>query len=86
MCHILPGTKPFRVKNPYGADTITTDLYSGLDGAAEFGCSESFLPDHAGSAHDQEFRNRYVVARLRISRYGKNFNFRATWYADVSQV
>lgn len=87
MPHILPGTKPFRVKNPYGADTITTDLYSGLDVALQnSGVVNPFFQITQDPRTTKSFENRYVGSAFTDITLLKNFNFRATWYADVSQV
>jgi hypothetical protein len=41
MPQVSPGTKQFFVKNPYQADSLYMDMYSGLDvGPSEFWCGE----------------------------------------------
>jgi len=84
---ISAGTKQFLVKNPYGTDSIDMDIYSGLDvGLQSSGVVNPLL-------RVQNEWNKVINIEYRTvgSAYGeinflKNFTFRSTVYADISNI
>lgn len=87
MPHISADTKPFLVKNPYGSDSITMDLYSGLDVALQnSGVVNPFFQITQDPRTTISYEHRYVGNVYADLTFLKNFNFRSTWYADVSEV
>lgn len=87
MPQISAGTKQFQVRNPYGTDTITTNIYSALDvGLQSSGVINPLL--HLENEWD---KTKGVEYRTVGSVFGeitflKYFNFRSTVYADLSTV
>ncbi len=80
-------TKNFRVANPYGTDTINLDLYSGADpGLQSSGVQNPLinLENHWNKVLSYELRT--VGSLYADITFLKNFNFRATLYADVSTI
>lgn len=80
-------TKPFRVKNPYGSDSINANLYSGLDVALQNSGVVNPLLEIENTwdkTISTEFRN--VGSVYADVTFLKDFNFRSTWYADMSTV
>ena len=84
---VSAGTKPFRVANPYGTDTITENLYSGLDVALQ----------NSGVVNPllqlQNTWNKYIGMEYREvgSVYAeitflKYLTFRSTFYGDISNI
>lgn len=87
MPQIVPGTKPFLVKNPYGSDSIYMDLYSGLNVALQnSGVVNPFFQIENDPRTTISHENRYVGNVYADLTFLRNFNFRATWYADISEV
>ncbi|HMH24477.1 MAG TPA: SusC/RagA family TonB-linked outer membrane protein [Puia sp.] len=84
---VSSGTKPFRIKNPYGTDTITENLYSGLNvGLQTSGVNNPLLQleNEWDKTSNIEYRNvGSVYADISFLRH---FNFRTTLYADMSTV
>lgn len=87
MPQISSGTKSFRVANPYGVDTITQNLYSGLDVALQnSGVVNPLL--ELQNTWDKTIKYEYrevgnVYAEVNFLKY---FTFRSTFYADISNV
>ena len=81
------GTMPFQVKNPYGTDTISANLYSGLDvGLQNSGVINPLvqLENEWDKTKSIEFRTvGSVFAEL---TFLKNFTWRSTVYADMSNI
>lgn len=87
MPQIAAGTKSFRVKNPYGPDTLTQNLYSGLNVALQnSGVVNPVLEVENTWDKTLSYENRYVGSFYTEIGFLKNFTFRPTWYADVSNV
>jgi TonB-linked SusC/RagA family outer membrane protein len=87
MPQISAGTRPFKVKNPYGSDSITMDLYSGLDVALQnSGVVNPFFQIANDPQTTISYEYRYVGNAYADLTFLRNFNFRATWYADISEV
>ncbi len=87
MPQVAAGTRPFRVKNPYGSDSVNVDLYSGLDVALQnSGVVNPFFQITNDPQTTISYENRYVGNVYTDLTFLKNFNFRATWYADISEV
>jgi TonB-linked SusC/RagA family outer membrane protein len=77
----------FRVKNPYGVDTVDMDIYSGLDvGLQSSGVINPLvvLENEYDKTKSVEYRTvGSVFAEITFLR---NFTFRSTVYADMSTV
>ena len=80
-------TMPFRVKNPYGTDSINVNLYSGLDvGLQSSGVINPLvtLENEWDKTKNIEFRTvGSVFAEL---TFLKHFTWRSTVYGDMSNV
>ena len=84
---ISAGTKSFLVNNPYGGDMITTDIYSGLNvGLQSSGVVNPLLYVENEWDKTKTLENRAIGSVYADINFLKNFNFRATWYADMSTV
>ena len=87
MPQISAGTKSFRVANPYGTDTITENLYSGLDVALQNSGVVNPLLELQNTWNKTipiEYREvGSVYAEITFLKY---LTFRSTFYADVSTV
>ena len=87
MPQVSAGTKSFRVANPYGGDSLTENLYSGLATFLQTsGVVNPLL--RIENTWDKniniEFRNvGSVYAEISFLKY---FTFRSTMYADMSTV
>ncbi|WP_162944862.1 SusC/RagA family TonB-linked outer membrane protein [Flavisolibacter nicotianae] len=77
--------KPFLVKNPYGSDSIMANLYSGL-ALQGSGVVNPLLVLENEWDKTISYENRYVGNVYTDIMFLKNFNFRPTWYADISTV
>ena len=87
MPQVSSGTRPYKVKNPYGTDSITQNLYSGLDVALQNSGVVNPLIEIENEANTAiSYEYRYVGSAYADINFLKNFNFRSTWYADVSSV
>ena len=87
MPQISAGTKPFKVKNPYGSDSLIQNLYSGLDVALQnSGVVNPLLEIQNTWDKTISYENRYVGSVYADLNFLRNFNFRSTWYADISNV
>ena len=87
MPQIDAGTKAFRVANPYGGDSINANIYSGLNVALQ----SSGVINPLLEVEDTWDKRVNIEYRTVGSVYGelnffKYFNFRSTFYADVSNV
>lgn len=87
MPQVSAKTQPFLVQNPYGTDSITENLYSGLDVALQNSGVVNPLLELQNSWNkviNQEFRNvGSIYADINIT---KHLNFRSTFYADMSNI
>jgi TonB-linked SusC/RagA family outer membrane protein len=87
MPQISSGTKPFKVQNPYGTDSLTENLYSALDiGLQNSGVVNPLLEiqNTWNKVIGIEYRTvGSVYAEINFLKY---FDFRSTFYADISTV
>jgi hypothetical protein len=85
MPQVSAGTKRFRVQNPYGTDSVDLDIYSGLDVALQNSGVVNpvlILENTWNKVIDVEYRTvGSVYADVNFLKY---FNFRSTFYADLS--
>jgi TonB-linked SusC/RagA family outer membrane protein len=84
---VSSGTMPFRVRNPYGTDTIDMNLYSGLD----VGLQSSGVVNPLIQLENEWDKRKSVELRTVGSVFAeitflKNFTFRSTLYADQSNI
>lgn len=87
MPHISSGTKPFRVKNPYGTDSINVNLYSDVFRALQnSGVFNPLLEWENRWDKIVSYENRYVGSVYADINLLRNLNFRSTFYADISNV
>ena len=87
MPHIEPGTKTFRVKDPYSSDSLNLPIYSDVNRALQnSGVINPLLEVENTWDKFISHEHRYVGSVYAEVNFLKNFNFRSTWYADVSQV
>ena len=78
-------TRNIPVRNPYGNDTINMDIYSGLDvGLQSAGVVNPLLQleNEWNTVRDVEYRT--VGSIFAEISFLKNFTFRSTGYADIS--
>ena len=84
---ISSGTKPFHLANPYGGDSIDVNVYSGLNtGLQTSGVVNPLLTVQNEWDKTINIENRAVGSVYADITFLKNFNFRSTWYADMSNV
>ena len=87
MPQIDAGTKNFRVANPYGGDSINANIYSGLNVALQSAGVINPLLEVENTWNKRvniEYRTvGSVFGELNLFKY---FNFRSTFYADISTV
>jgi TonB-linked SusC/RagA family outer membrane protein len=87
MPQISAGTKSFRVANPYGGDSITQNIYSGLNVALQSAGVVNPLLEVENTWNKRiSIEYRTVGSVYGELNFLKNFNFRSTFYADVSNV
>ena len=87
MPQIDAGTKPFRVANPYGGDSINANIYSGLDLALQnSGVINPLLEVENTWNKSVNIEYRTVGSVYGELNFFKYFNFRSTFYADMSTV
>ncbi|OIR02946.1 TonB-dependent receptor SusC precursor [mine drainage metagenome] len=80
-------TKTFKVQNPYGTDSMNVPIYSGLDaGLQNSGVVNPLLVLENEWDKTKSTEYRYVGSAYVDINLLKYFNFRATWYADISSV
>jgi TonB-linked SusC/RagA family outer membrane protein len=80
-------TRQFRVKNPYGTDTVNMDLYSALD----VGLQNSGVINPLVTLENEWDKTKSIEYRSVGSVFGelaflRNFTFRSTLYGDMSNV
>ena len=81
------GTKNFRVANPYGGDSINADIYSGLATALQTSGVANPLLEVENTWNKQiSIEYRTVASVYAEVSFLKNFTFRSTFYADMSNV
>jgi TonB-linked SusC/RagA family outer membrane protein len=84
---VSAGTKSFRVPNPYGTDTVTENLYSGLDVALQnSGVVNPVLELQNTWNKTIQIEYREVGNVYAEVNFLKHFNFRSTFYADISNI
>ena len=87
MPQVSAGTKTFRVANPYGGDSVNTNIYSGLATfLQQAGVVNPLLSveNTYNTNINIEYRNvGSIYAELNFLKY---FTFRSTMYADISNV
>ncbi|MCP9032826.1 TonB-dependent receptor plug domain-containing protein, partial [Klebsiella sp. SWET4] len=77
--------KSIKVQNPYGTDSLTIPVYSGLHaGLQNSGVVNPLLILENEWDKTISLENRYVGSAYTDINLLKYFNFRATWYADMS--
>jgi TonB-linked SusC/RagA family outer membrane protein len=89
MPHISPDPTTMRVRDLYGTiyDSINVPVYSGLVTALQSsGVINPVLQVENEWDKTISRENRYVGSFFTDVSFLKNFNVRATWYADVSDV
>lgn len=84
---VSAGTKNMRVRDPYSTDTINMDIYSGLDvGLQSSGVVNPLLRVENEWSKVINIEYRTVGSVYADINFLKYFNFRSTWYADISNV
>lgn len=84
---VSAGTMPFRVKNPYGTDSMNVNLYSGLDvGLQSSGVINPLVTLENEWDKTKSIELRTVGSVFAEITFLKNFTFRSTMYADISDV
>jgi TonB-linked SusC/RagA family outer membrane protein len=84
---VSAGTKPFRVQNPYGSDTIDVNLYSGLSTALQnSGVINPVLEIENTWNKTIGIEYRTVGSIFAEVAFLKYLTFRSTFYADLSNV
>ena len=87
MPQIAAGTKSFRVANPYGGDSINADIYSGLNVALQSsGVVNPLLEVENTWDKRKSIEFRTVGSVFAEVNFLKNFTWRSTMYADMSNV
>lgn len=85
MPQVSAATKSFKLQDPYSGDSVTRNIYSGLDNALQnSGVVNPLLrvQNEWNKDIDMEYRNvGSVYAELNFLKY---FNLRSTVYADIS--
>ena len=84
---VSAGTKPFKIQNPYGSDSITENLYSGLNTALQNSGVVNPLLELENTWNKTvniEYRTvGSIYAEVSFLRY---LTFRSTFYGDISNV
>jgi TonB-linked SusC/RagA family outer membrane protein len=84
---VSSGTKSFLVKDPYSADSLNMDLYSGLDvGLQSAGVINPLVTLENEWDRIRDFEYRTVGSVYGEVNFLKYFSFRSTLYADLSTV
>lgn len=87
MPQISADTKSFRVANPYGGDSINADIYSGLFTTFQnSGVINPLLELENKWNKKENIEYRTVGSVYAEVNFLKYFNFRSTFYGDVSNV
>ncbi len=80
-------TKPFLVADPYGGDSSVVNIYSGLATALQTsGVVNPLLGVEANWNRRKSIEYRTVGSVFAEISFLKNFTFRSTFYADISNV
>lgn len=84
---VSAGTKRFRVQNPYGSDSLDLALYSGLNTALQSaGVINPLLQLENTWDKNIGIEYRTVGNIFAEVKFLKNFTFRSTVYADISNI
>ena len=84
---VSAGTMPFKVKNPYGTDTISANLYSGLDvGLQNSGVINPLVTLENEWDKTKSIELRKVGSVFAEVTFLKYFTWRSTVYADMSNI
>ncbi|MFL5787042.1 MAG: SusC/RagA family TonB-linked outer membrane protein, partial [Flavisolibacter sp.] len=84
---VSAGTKRFFVKNPYGPDSLNMDIYSGLDvGLQSSGVINPLVTLENEWNKTKSIEYRTVGSVFAEITFLKNFTFRSTVYADMSNL
>jgi|GEM_PF-10973 len=87
MPQVSANTKTYRVKNPYGVDSSNANLYSGLDLALQNSGVVNPLLDVENEWDKRiSYEYRYVGSVYAEINFLKHFNFRSTFYGDMSNL
>lgn len=87
MPHVSAGTKTFHVANPYGGDSINANIYSGLYNALQnSGVVNPLLELENTWNKNINIEYRSVGSAYADITFLKYFNWRSTFYADISTV
>ena len=87
MPQVSAGTKSFHVANPYGGDSINANIYSGLDGALQTsGVVNPVLEVENNWNKNISIEYRNVGSIYADISFLKYFNWKSTFYADISNV
>lgn len=87
MPQIEPGTKKFTVQDPYSAAMIDQNIYSDVDRALQnSGVINPLLEVENTWNKTLSYTNRMVGSVFAEFNFLKDFTFRPTWYADMSNV
>lgn len=87
MPQVSAKTKPFLVQNPYGSDSTTVNMYSGLDVALQnSGVVNPVLELENTWNKTIKIEYRTVGSVYADITFLKYFDFRTTLYADISNV
>ena len=83
---VSAGTMSVRTKNPYGLDSTTQNLYYDLPSIQNSGVVNPLLEleNEWNKRVSYEYRN--VASVFAELNFLKNFNFKSTFYADISNV
>jgi TonB-linked SusC/RagA family outer membrane protein len=85
MPQISSKTKPFRVANLYGTDTLTQNLYSTTDAALQnSGVQNPMLDIYSRYNTNIDILYRYVGSLYAEVNFAKHFTFRSAVYGDFS--
>jgi TonB-linked SusC/RagA family outer membrane protein len=84
---VSTGTQNFYVRNPYGTDSINMPIYSGLDVSLQnSGVINPLITLENEWNTRENIEYRTVGSVYADISFLKNFNFRSTFYADMSNV
>ncbi|MDE3212532.1 MAG: SusC/RagA family TonB-linked outer membrane protein, partial [Bacteroidota bacterium] len=87
MPQISAGTKAFKVANPYGIDSLTENIYSGLDVALQnSGVVNPLLELQNTWNKFIKYEYRTVGSVYADVDFLRHFNLRTTFYGDISNV
>ncbi|MDP4262771.1 MAG: TonB-dependent receptor [Bacteroidota bacterium] len=87
MPNVSGSAKTFKVKDPYSSDSLNVPVYSGLDVALQnSGVVNPVLEIENTWDKNISYEYRYVASAFVDISFLKDFNFRSTWYADISNV